>query len=102
MVRRLCTAGSWGYKGRTFPMNESAQVSGVKALSAGDMANHRKAIDRHQRGMRMHLKSLLDLPDEDDTDDEPLLEGEVDVADKASFLAELKQLAEQAQDLASA
>jgi uncharacterized protein len=96
VIRHLTELRLWEISCVTFPMNESAQVSGVKALSAHDMANHRKAIDRHQRGMQMHLKSLLDLPDEDDTDDEPLLEGEDDVADNASFVAELKQLAEQA------
>jgi uncharacterized protein len=101
-IRHLTELRLWEISCVTFSMNESGQVSGVKALSADDMANHRKAIDRHQRGMRMHSKSLLDLPDGDHTDDEPLLEGEDDVADKASFLAELKQLAEQAQDLASA
>jgi hypothetical protein len=105
-IRHLTELRLWEISCVTFPMNESAQVSGVKALSDDERTTHlqainehRKAIDRHQRGMRMRLKSLLDLPD-DDTDD-PLLEGEDDDDDKA-FLAELKQLAEQAQDLVSA
>lgn len=87
-------------------MNQSAQVSAVKALSDDKRADHlkainehRKAIDRHQRGIAAHLKSMLDFDDEDDTGDDPeLLED--DDNDK-SFLAELKQLAERAQDLAS-
>jgi uncharacterized protein len=44
-------------------MNESAVVSGVKSLSDEDRAKyltalneHKKAIDRHQRGIRMHLE----------------------------------------------
>jgi uncharacterized protein len=106
-IRHLTELHLWEISCVSFPMNESAQVSGVKALSDDERTTHlqainehRKAIDRHQRAMRMHLKSLLDLSDDgaDDTD-EPLLEGD---DDKASFLAELKQLAEQAQDLASA
>jgi hypothetical protein len=32
---------------------------------------------------QMPLKCLLDLPDDDDTDDEPLIEGEDDDDDKA-------------------
>jgi hypothetical protein len=60
----------------------------------------RVATNAHQRGIRVHLKSMLDFDDADDVD-EPLLQDEDD-EDKASFLAELKQLAEQAQDLASA
>jgi hypothetical protein len=51
--------------------------------------------------MRVHLKSLLDLADDDDTDDEPLIEGEDDDDDDKAFVAELKQLAEEAQELAS-
>jgi uncharacterized protein len=83
----------------TFPMNESAQVSGVKAVSDDDRAKHltainedRKAIDRHQRSMRMHLKALFDVPD----DDETLLEDEDDGDDDKAFLVELRKLAEQA------
>jgi hypothetical protein len=52
--------------------------------------------------MRMHLKSLLDLPDEDDDDDEPLIEGEDDEDgddDDKAFLVELRKLAEQAEAL---
>jgi uncharacterized protein len=90
----------------TFPMNESAQVTGVKAVSSDDLVmhlkaidEHRKAIDRHQRGMRMHMKSLLDLADDDDDPDGDLLEDEDD--DDKAFLVELQKLAEQAQELAT-
>ena len=89
-------------------LNLDAAIGSVKALSPDDVANHlraidehRKAIDRHTVGIQAHLKSMLDFDDadddDDDTDDPELLEGD----DKASFLAELKQLAEQAQELAS-
>jgi HK97 family phage prohead protease len=107
-IRHLTELKLWEISCVTFPMNESAQVSGVKALSDDDRAKHltainedRKAIDRHQRSMRMHLKSLLDLADDDDddTDDEPLLEGEDDDNDDKAFLVELRKLAEQAQEL---
>jgi hypothetical protein len=46
--------------GVSFPINESAQMSGVLALSNDDLATHikainehRKAIDHRQRSMRM-------------------------------------------------
>jgi uncharacterized protein len=107
-IRHLTELRLWEISFVTFPINESAQVSGVKALSDDERATHlkaidehRKAIDRHQRGMRMHLKSLLDLPDDDD-DDEPLLEGEDDDDDgDKAFVAELRKLADQAQELAT-
>jgi len=67
--------------------------------------------------MRMHLKSLLDLPDDDDTDDddtddddtddddtddEPLLEGDDDDdGDDKAFLVELQKLVAQAEVLAA-
>ena len=63
----------------TFPMNEGALIASVKGMAALSDAekvkrlksvdSHRKAIDRHQRGMREDLKSLFgsDLfPDDDD------------------------------------
>ena len=106
-IRHLTELRLWEISCVTFPMNESAQVSGVKALSDDDVANHlraidehRKAIDRHQRGIQAHLKSMLDFDEDDDTDDEPDLEGEDDDDDKA-FVAELKQLAEEAATLAT-
>jgi uncharacterized protein len=104
-IRHLTELKLWEISCVTFPMNESAQVSGVKAMSADDMANHlraidehRKAIDRHQRGIQAHLKSMLDFDEDDDTDDEPLIEGDDNDDDKA-FLVELGKLAEQAQEL---
>lgn len=106
-TRHLTELLLWEISVVTFPMNESAQISGVKALSDDERANHlkainehRKAIDRHQRGIQAHLKSMLNFDDDEDTEDPDLFEDDDD--DKASFLAELKQLAEQAQDLASA
>jgi hypothetical protein len=52
--------------------------------------------------MRMHLKSLFDVPDDDDTDDGPLLEGEDDGGDDKAFFVELRKLAsEQAEALAT-
>jgi uncharacterized protein len=81
----------------TFPMNESAQVSGVKALSDDERAGHikainehRKAIDREQRGVRMHLKSLLDLPD--DEDDDPEDPDLIDEDATKSLLAEIQEM----------
>jgi hypothetical protein len=95
----------WEISCVTFPMNESAQVSAVKALSDDQVAEHlraidvhRKSIDCHTRGIEAHIKSLLGFGDaEDDVDDPDLLEDDDD--DKA-FVAELKQLAEEAAALA--
>jgi hypothetical protein len=64
-----------------------------------------KAIDRHQRGIQAHLKSMLNFDEGDDTDDdgddEPLIEGEdeADGDDDKAFLVELRKLAEQAEAL---
>jgi uncharacterized protein len=105
-IRHLTELKLWEISCVTFPMNESAQVTGVKAVSSDDLVmhlkaidEHRKAIDRHQRGMRMHMKSLLDLADDDDDPDGDLLEDEDD--DDKAFLVELQKLAEQAQELAT-
>jgi hypothetical protein len=69
---------------------------------------HLKAINRHQRGIRIHLKSILDdLDDEDDTDDDPaddpaLPEGDGPDEDMGkAFLVELQKLVAQAETLAS-
>jgi uncharacterized protein len=79
-------------------MNEMAVVSGVKSLSDADRAKHmrgidehRKTIDRAQRGIREHLKAMFDGLDDDDsdTDDLSLLEEKL----------ELQKLAEQAGEL---
>jgi uncharacterized protein len=97
----------------TFAANESAQVTSVKAMSDDDRAahfkkidSHRKAIDRHQRGIRESLKSLFDGLDDDDSDvtgDPALLEGEGDdYGEMAMVLQELKALAVQAEELATA
>jgi hypothetical protein len=58
---------------------------------SGHMANHFKV-------MWLHLKSLLDLPD-DDTDGDPLIESDDD--DKA-LVVELRKVAEQAEELTGA
>jgi uncharacterized protein len=107
-VRHLTEIRLWEASIVTFPMNESAQVTGVKALSDDERLKHlkglnedRKAIDRHQRSQRMHLKALFDVPDDDDDVDDPPLEGDGDDDDKA-LLVELQKLAEQAQELAGA
>jgi uncharacterized protein len=107
-VRHLTEIRLWEISCVTFPMNESAQVTGVKALSDDERLKHlkglnedRKAIDRHQRSQRMHLKALFDVPDDDDDVDDPPLEGDGDDDDKA-LLVELQKLAEQAQELAGA
>jgi hypothetical protein len=97
-------------------MNESAQISSVKAISDSDRTKHLKAIneggkciDRKQREMRMHLKAVLDDFDDDESDDvdpadDPaLLEANDDQDDPENegmsmLLSELKALAEQAKE----
>jgi hypothetical protein len=87
-------------------MNESAMVTGIKAMSDDDRAKHlkaidthRKAIDRHQRSMREHLKAMSDAFD-DDTDDLALTLDEGDDEDMTkAFVVELRKLAEQASAL---
>ena len=121
-VRQLIELRLWEISCVTFPMNESAQISSVKAISDSERARHlkainecRKCIDRKQREMRMHLKAVLDDFDDDDdfsdvapADDPALLEANDDDSDPAdegmskAFLVELQKLAEQAQELASA
>ncbi len=70
----------------TFPMNQDAQVTGIKAMSDDDRGKHLKAIDAHrksidraQRGIREHLKAMFDgFDDDNDLDlagDPALLEG---------------------------
>jgi hypothetical protein len=72
-------------------------VDHLKHLRAID--EHRKAIGRHRRGIQAHLNSMLDFDEDDDTEDPGLCEDDDD--DKA-FVAELKQLAEQAAALTGA
>jgi hypothetical protein len=54
------------------------------------VATEAKAVDREQRGMRMHLKSLLDLPD--DEDDDPEDPDLIDEDAAKSLLAEIQEL----------
>jgi HK97 family phage prohead protease len=83
-IRHLTELKLWEVSCVTFPMNEVAQVSGVKSLSDDERAKHlkainehRKAIDRHQQGIRMHLKAMLDnLDDTNPADDPALLESD--------------------------
>ena len=99
----------WEISVVTFPMNESAQIESVKSLSLSDdeVQHHLRAIARHQKGIRMHLKCIIggdDDLDDDAADDPALLEGddsESDVESKA-LLVELQQLVAQAGELASA
>jgi HK97 family phage prohead protease len=107
-VRHLTELKLWEISCVTFPMNESAVVTGVKSLTDADRAKHMKAIDSHrktidrsQRAIREHLKAMFDgLDDEDDTnlpDDPALFEGDEEM--NKAFLVELQKLAEQASAL---
>ena len=44
-------------------MNESAQIQSVKSLSLSDdeVQHHLRALRRHQKGMRYHIKCLLGM-----------------------------------------
>jgi uncharacterized protein len=106
-IRHLTELRLWEISCVTFPMNESAQVSGVKALSDDERAKQLKGIHedlmeigRRHRSARKRLKTLFDVQDDDDTDDEPLIEGDDDDDDDdKAFLVELQKLAEQAEAL---
>jgi uncharacterized protein len=107
-VRHLKELRLWEGSIVTFPMNQLATVTGVKALSDDDRAKHFKAIDehlkaigRHQRGVREHLKAMSDAFDDDGDDDEALILDEGDDEDTTkAFLVELQKLAESARELA--
>jgi uncharacterized protein len=110
-VRHLKELRLWEGSIVTFPMNELATVSSVKAVSDADRAKylknineHRKAIDRHQRGIRENLKALFDNPDDEDEFDDPALleDNEGDGEDEMSkaFVVEMRKLIEDAQELA--
>jgi len=108
-VRQLKELRLWEISVVTFPMNESAQIQSVKSLSLSDdeVQHHLKAIARHQKGIRMHLKCILGADDLDDdaADDPAFLEGNDSESDdemSKALLAELKQLVTQAGGLASA
>jgi HK97 family phage prohead protease len=102
-VRNLTELRLWEVSAVTFPMNESAQVTAVKAITDDDRAKHlkaidthRKAIDRHQRGIREHLKAMFDCIDDDDTgdaDDLALIDDEGDLEETKAFAAELRKMA---------
>ena len=108
-VRLLKEVRLWEVSIVTFPMNESATISSVKSLSVSDdEVQHRlREIRRHQKAIQMHVKCLLgdDDLDGDVANDPALLEGNDSEADdemSKSLLSELKQLALQAGELASA
>jgi HK97 family phage prohead protease len=120
-IRHLTELRLWEISCVTFPMNESAQVSSVKAMSDDERAKHlkainecRKCIDMKQREMKMHLKAVLGGDDWDDGDDEgdltdnpALLEDNEDQDDPedegmSMLVSDLKAFAEQAEQLASA
>lgn len=106
-VRELQELKLWECSIVTFPMNESAMVTGIKAMSdvsRGEhlkaINTHRKAIDRHQKGIAEHLKAMLDNLD-GTADDSALLFDEGDEEDLTkSFLAEMQKLVVQARELA--
>jgi uncharacterized protein len=112
-VRELTELKLWEMSIVTFPMNQEAAVTSVKAMSDTDRATHlkaidghRKAIDRHQRQIREHLKAMTDdLFDDDDPElelaDPTELEDEDD-GEMSMILSELKSLAAAAEELASA
>jgi hypothetical protein len=113
-VRHLQELMLWECSIVTFAMNESAQVASVKSLSDEDRGRHltainehRKSIDHHQRAIRMHLKSMMDDLDDDDSntdlvDNPALIESdEGDDEDDKAFVIELQKLAEQAAELAT-
>jgi hypothetical protein len=121
-TRQLVELRLWELSIVTFPMNELATVSGVKAMSQDEITRHvknlvvhYKAAGQHLQSMRMSLKALLgdddDLDDQEDdlpADDPALLEANDDDSDPAdegmskAFLVELQKLAEQARELATA
>jgi uncharacterized protein len=107
-IRHLTELRLWEISCVTFPMNQSAQVSAVKAISEDERADHlkainqhRKAIARHTVGIQAHLKSMLDFDDADDTDDDPDDDPDLfeDDDDDKAFLVEVRKLAEQAEAL---
>jgi uncharacterized protein len=121
-IRHLTELRLWEISCVTFAMNESAQVSSVKAISDDDRAKHlkainecRKCIDRKQREMRIHLKAVLDDFDDDDdesdenpADDPAMLETDEGEGDDPAnegmsyLLQELKALAARSKELANA
>lgn len=89
----------------TFPMNESAMVQSIKALSddakaehLAAISTHQKAIAHHSRGIAQHMKALCGVDDDEpagDTDDDGSGDEEMSM-----LIQELKGLVETAQELA--
>ena len=92
----------------TFPMNEAALIASVKNLKAmsdsergkrlKSMDEHRRAIDRHGRGMREDMKALFGdelFMNDDAVDDQTLIDEEVlSVDDSKAFAIELQKMLE--------
>ena len=77
-VRELQELKLWEVSVCLFPMNESAQVTSIKSMSAENISRHLKEVDRHRRNIdrsnraiREHLKAMSD--DFDDSEDEHLV-----------------------------
>jgi HK97 family phage prohead protease len=110
-VRELSELKLWELSVVTFPMAQDAMVTGIKSLSDGERARHLRNIDQHQKqidlsrkAICMSLKSLFgdDIFGDDPADDPALLESEEGDEEMGLILQELKALATQAQELASA
>ena len=107
-VRNLTELRLWEVSCVTFPMNEAAGVTAVKAITDDDRAKHlkaidthRKAIDRHQRGIREHLKAMLvDGIDDDTAVDAALIDNDEDEETTKALLTEIQMMVRQAQGLA--
>jgi HK97 family phage prohead protease len=111
-VRLLKELRLWEVSIVTFPMNLSAGVTSVKNMTDAErkkhltgINEHRKQIDRSQRAIRMHLKSLFgdDMfgdDGDDDTGDPDLLESGEDMEAMGLLLFELKALAAETEVLA--
>ena len=111
-VRELSELRLWEISCVTFPMNLDAAVTSIKSMSDDDRSKclkaidvHRKAIDRHQRGIREQLKAMFDDYDDDPADNPALDESDDNQDDPedegmSMLLDELKSLAAAAEELA--
>jgi HK97 family phage prohead protease len=106
-VRQLKELRLWEISVVTFPMNESATISGVKSLSLSDdeVQHHLRAIRRHQKAIHGHVKALLGADElDDDTGAADELDGddsEAEAVEGKALLVELQKLIAQAGGLAS-
>jgi uncharacterized protein len=102
-VRHLTELKLWEISCVTFPMNESAQVTGVKSRSDEKRAKHLSAIGQHLSAAAAHVKAMQNPDDDTDLLDDPsIFEGDHDDEDDGkAFLIELQKLAEQAAEFAT-